>query len=104
MRESGHTPPQVAIDAMKQRLTARVTSACEVSNLKVVHDHSPSGAAICRVITKEQNQRREAATMRCPNPEPEPAVEMVILSEDTPAKSEVIRWVREHNAKVGAWA
>jgi len=67
-----------------------------------VHDHPTSGAPVCRVITKEHERGREAETMRWPNPEEEPAVKTVILSEDTAAKKEAIRWAREREAKVGA--
>jgi len=54
MRESGHTPAPIALDARKQQFAARLSSACEGSKLKAVHDHPRSGAPICRVITKEQ--------------------------------------------------
>jgi hypothetical protein len=40
--------------------------------------------------------------MRWPNPDEEPAVKKVILSEDTAARNEVIRYEREREAKVGA--
>jgi len=40
--------------------------------------------------------------MRCSNPDEEPAVNTVIMSEDTAAKTEAIRWVREREARVGA--
>jgi len=40
--------------------------------------------------------------MRWPNPDEELAVKTVILSEDTAAKKEAIRWAREREAKVGA--
>jgi len=40
--------------------------------------------------------------MRWPNPDEEPAVKTVILSEDIAAKREVIRWARESEAKGGA--
>jgi len=40
--------------------------------------------------------------MHWPNPDKEPAIKMVILSEDTVAKREAFRWAREREAKVGA--
>jgi len=40
--------------------------------------------------------------MRWPNPQEEPAVQMDILTEDTAAKKEAIRWAREREAKVVA--
>ena len=40
--------------------------------------------------------------MRWPNPDKEPHVKMVILSEDMAPKREVIRWARPREAKVGA--
>jgi len=64
--------------------------------------HPTSGAPLCSVIKKEQERGREAETMRCPNPDEEPAVKMVILSDNTAAKSQAIRWARAREAKVGA--
>jgi hypothetical protein len=95
MRESGHTPAPVALDASQQRFTARLASTCEHSKQKAVHDHPTSGAPICRLITKEHARGREAETMPWPHPDAEPAVKTVILSEDTAAKKEAIRWARE---------
>ena len=40
--------------------------------------------------------------MRWPNPDQEPAVKTVKVSENTAAKREAIRWAREKEAKVGA--
>ena len=102
MRESGLTPAPVALDARRQRFTARLASVCEGSKPKAVHDHPTSGAPICRVITKEHKPGREAETMRWPNPDEEPAVKTVIMSEDTAAKKEAIRGASEREAKVGA--
>jgi hypothetical protein len=102
MRESGLTPAPVARDARQQRVTVRLATTCESSKLKAVHDNPTSGAPICRVIAKDHMQGREAETMRWPNPDEEPAVKMVILSEDTAAKKEAICWARARKAKVGA--
>jgi hypothetical protein len=66
-----------------------------------VHDYPTSGAPICRVIKKEPERGREAETMWWPDPDKEPTVKTVILSDDTAAKREVIRWAREREAKVG---
>ena len=102
MRESGLTPTPVALNTRQQQFTARLASACEGSKLTAVYDHPTSGTPICRVITKEHERGWEAETMHWPNPDKEPAVKTVILSEDTAAKREVIRWARESEAKVGA--
>jgi len=102
MRESGLTPAAVALDASPQQFTARLASACEGSKLNALHAHPTSGAPICRIITKEHERGQEAETMRWPNHDKEPAVKMVILSEDTAAKREAIRWARGREAKVGA--
>jgi hypothetical protein len=102
MKESGLTPAPVALDARQQRFPARLTSVCEGSKQKAVHDHPTSGTPICRVITKEHERGRQAETMRWPNPDEEPAVKTVILCEGTVAKKEAIRWAREREAKVGA--
>jgi hypothetical protein len=102
MRESGLTPAPVARDSRQQRFTVQLASACEGSKLKVVHNHPTSGAPICRVITEEHERGQEAETMRWPNPDNALAVKTVILSEDTVAKKEAIRWARETEAKVGA--
>jgi len=102
MRESRLTPSPVALDARQQRFTARLARACEGSKLKAVHDHPTSGAPICRVITNQHERGRGAETMRWPNPEEEPAVKTVILSEDTAAEREAIRWARERETKVNA--
>jgi len=40
--------------------------------------------------------------MRWSHPDEEQAVKMAILSDDTAAKREAKRWVREREAKVGA--
>jgi len=50
----------------------------------------------------QHKQGREAETMCWPDPDEELAVRTVILSEDTAAKGEAIRWARESEAKVGA--
>ena len=102
MRESGLTTAPVALDSRQQRFTARITSACQGSKLKAVHEHQTSGAPIWRGITKEHERGREAGTMRWPNPDETLAVKPVILSEDTAAKREAIRWARDTEAKVGA--
>jgi len=102
MRESGLTPVAVVLDARQQRFTARLASPCEGSKPQAVHDHPTSGAPICRVITKEHERGREAETISWPSPEEEPAGKTVILSKDTAAKREAIRWAREREAKVGA--
>jgi len=102
MGESGLTPVRVALDGKQQRFTARLASACEGSKLKAVHHHPTSGAPICRVITKQHEQGWEVETMHWPNPDEEPAIMMVILSEDTAAKREAICWAREREAKVAA--
>jgi len=67
-----------------------------------VHDHPTSGAPICRDITEEHERGPEAETTRWANLDEEPAVKMVILSEDMVAKREAIHWAREREAKVGA--
>jgi len=95
MRESGITPAPVALDARQQRFTARVASACDGSKPMAVHDHPRSGAPICRVITKEHEQGREAETMGWPNPDKQPAGKMVVLSEDTATKREAISRAKE---------
>jgi len=102
MRESGLTPPPVALGTRHQQFTVRVASMCEGSQLKAVHDLPTAGAPICRVITKEHEQGRKAETMRWPNPAKVLAVKTVILREDMAAKREVIRWAREREAEVGA--
>ena len=89
------------MDSRQQRFTARHTSSCEVPKLKAVHDYHSSGAPRCRVITKDPERGWEADIMHWSNPDKAPAVKTVILSEDTPAKREAIRWVREREAKVG---
>jgi len=101
MTESGLTPTPVALDARQQKFTAKLTCACKGSKPKAVHNHPTSVAQICRVITKEHERGREAETMRWPDPDEEPAVKTVILSEDTAAKREAIRWAREIEANVG---
>jgi len=101
MRESGLTLAPVALDPRQQSFTARLASTCESSKHMAVHDQRTSGALICRVVTKEHQRGREAENMRWPNPDEEPAVKTVILSEDTAAKKEVIRWPRDREAKVG---
>jgi hypothetical protein len=65
--------------------------------MKRVHDHPTSGAPICKVIRKEHERGREAETMRWPNPDEEPAVKTVILSDDTAAKREARHWARERS-------
>jgi len=100
MRESGLTPVPVALDARQQRFTARLASTCEGSKLQTVHDHPTSGTLTWRVITKEHERGREAETMRWPNPDKEPAVRTVMLSEDA-AKNEAIGWARERGDLLG---
>jgi len=102
MRESGLTPAPVALDTRQQQFTARLASACEGSKLKAVHNHPTSGAPICREITKVHERGREVEIMRWPYTDKVPAVKTVILSEDTAAKREAIRWAREREAEVGA--
>jgi len=102
LRESGLTPAPVALYTRQQRFTARFASACEGSKLQAVPDDLTSGAPICRVITKEHKRGREAETIHWPNPDEEPAVKTVIVSEDTAARREAIRCAREREAKVGA--
>jgi len=92
MRESVLTPAPVALDTRQQRFIARLASVCEGSKLTAVHNHPTTGAPKYRVITKEHERGREAETMRWANPDEEPAVNTVILSEDTAAKREAIRW------------
>jgi len=101
MRWSGLTPGLVALDTRQQQLTAGLVRVCEGSKLKAVHDHPTSRTPICRVITNEPQQCREAETMRWHNPDEEPAVKAVLLLEDTAAQRETIRRVREREAKVG---
>ena len=105
IRESGLTSAPLALDGRQQRCTARLASTCEGSKLQAVQDHPKSGAPICRVITKEHERGRGSDTIRCPNPAEEPAVKTVILSKDTAANKEVIRWARECEAKeaAGVW-
>jgi hypothetical protein len=102
MRESGLTPAQVALDARQQRFTARLASAFEGFKLHAVTNHPTTGEPICRVITKEHERGREAETTHRFNPDEEPAVKTVILSNDTMAKREAIHWAREREANVGA--
>jgi hypothetical protein len=102
MRESRLTPAPVALDAKQQRLTAMLGSLCAGSKLKAVHDHHTSGEPICSIITKEHKRGREGETMHLPNPDEQPAVKTVTMSEDTVAQRAAIRWIREREAKVGA--
>jgi len=102
MRDSGLTPAPVALDSRQQRFAARLANACEGSKLKEMYNHPTTGTPICRVIKKEHERGREAETMRWPNPDQEPAVKTVIISDDTATKREAIRWARERHAKVGA--
>jgi len=74
---------------------------CKESKLQVVHDDLTCHTLICRVNTKEHERGREAETMRWPNSDEETAVWTVILSKDTEAKREAIRWERGREAKVG---
>jgi hypothetical protein len=67
-----------------------------------VPNYPTSGAPIGRVIKKEHERGREAETMRWPDPDEEPTVKTFVLSDDTAAKREAIRWAREREAKVGA--
>jgi hypothetical protein len=102
LRQSGLTPAPVALDTRQQRFTARLASACEGSELYAVHEHPTSSAPIYTDITKEPQRGREGEGMPWPNPDKDPAVKTVILSEDTAAKREAIRWTTEREAKVGA--
>jgi len=84
--ESGLTPAPVAVDARQQQFTAWLASGCEGSKLKVVHDHPTSAASICTAIKKEHEPGWEAETLLWPNPDEEPAVKTVVLSDDTAAE------------------
>jgi hypothetical protein len=101
MRDSGLTQVPVALNSRQQRFAARLASACEGSKHKERYNHPTSGSPICRVIKKEHERGREAEMMRWHRPDEEPAVETVILSDDTAAKREAKRWAREREAKVG---
>jgi len=102
MRASELTPVPVALDGRQQQFTVRLTSPYEGSKLKTILNHLTSGATMCRVITKEHVRGREAETMCCPNPYEVPAVNTVILSEDTAAKRKANRCAREKEGKLGA--
>jgi hypothetical protein len=79
----------------------RLANACEGSKLQEVYDYPTSGAPIGRVIKKDHERGWKAETMHWPNPDEEPTVKTIILSNDTAAKREVIHWAREKEAKVG---
>ena len=102
MRDSGLTPAPVVLDSRQHQFTGRLANACEGSKLKRTYNHPTSDAAICRVIKKEHERSREAETMCWPNLDEEPAIKTVVLSDDTAAKREAVRWAREREAKVGA--
>jgi hypothetical protein len=78
----------------------KLANACEGSKLKEVYDYPTSGAPICRVIKKDHERGRKAETMHRSNPDEEPAVKTVILSDDTAAKREVIHWARERSSAI----
>ena len=102
IRDSGLTSTPEVLDCRQQRFAASLASACEGSKQKEMYNHPTSGAPICRVIKKVQERGREAETMRWPRPDKEPAVKMVILSNNAAARSEAKRSASEREAKVGA--
>jgi len=96
MKESRLTVAPVTLDSRQQRFAARLENA-RSSKVMELHSNPSSGAPICRVVRKENEDRRTIEGMSWPAPGEEPAVRTTILDDTAAAKSAGQRWAERKN-------